>query len=174
MKTINLFCIVVCFFCATLSVGFVLFDAYFFPLAYKEEIVKYANEYNLETSLVFGLVKTESGFKEKVVSRSGALGLMQIMPKTGEWVAEKLNIKNYSESMLYDAQTNIKIGCYYLSYLIGKYTHLNTALACYNAGEGIMASFIDEDKNVVKYPFEETAKYVQKVKNYAKIYKSKI
>ena len=174
MKSLYFFAFVSSLVCALLSVGFVVFDAHYFPIKYKSEVLEYASEYSLEPSLVFAIVKTESSFNPKAESKSGAIGLMQLMPKTAKWVAEKLNINNYQTDLLYNPQINIRLGCYYLRYLLDKFGVLETALACYNAGEGAMANYINSNNNVIDYPFKETAKYVLKVKKYAKIYKNKL
>ena len=161
-------------FFATLSVGFVIFDAVYFPVKYKEEIVYAANEYDLEPSLVFAIVKTESGFDKNAISKKGAMGLMQLMPSTAMWVASKLNIDNFEIYDLYNPATNLNIGCYYFRYLLDKYKSVKAAAACYNAGEGAMQKYIDSNKNITSFPNAETAKYTQKIKNFAKIYKNKL
>ena len=174
MKPLYFFAIVSSLLSAFLSISFVVFDAYYFPVEYKEEILDYSSEYNLEPSLVFALIKTESSFNPNAKSKSGAIGLMQLMPKTAKWVAEKLNMADFETDLLYSPQINIRLGCYYLRYLLNKSGVLETALACYNAGEGIMASHINEHNEIIDYPFLETANYVIKIKNYAKIYKNKL
>ena len=174
MKPLYFFAITSSILCAILSIGFVVFDAYYFSVKYKTEVLEYASEFNLEPSLVFAVIKTESSFNPNAVSKSGAIGLMQLMPKTAKWVAEKLSINNFETDLLYNPQMNIRLGCYYLRYLLDKFGVLETVFACYNAGEGTMASHINSNNEVADYPFIETANYVIKVKNYAKIYKNKL
>ena len=174
MKPLYFFAITSSILCAILSIGFVVFDAHYFPIKYKTEVLEYAGDFNLEPSLVFAVIKTESSFNPNAKSKSGAIGLMQLMPKTAKWVAEKLSMANFKTDLLYNPQINIRLGCYYLRYLLDKFEVLETALACYNAGEGTMANHINLNNEVIDYPFVETAKYTQKIKNFAKIYKNKL
>lgn len=144
-----------------------------FPLRYKSYIVEYSKAENLNATMVASLIKTESNFNKNAVSKKGAIGLMQILPATGKWICETYFDFEFDESMLYEAETNIKIGTKYLSYLFTKFDDEVTVLACYNAGEGVVKNWIGENKMLKKtqIQFEETQKYVQKVQNCKKIYK---
>ncbi len=111
-----------------------------------------AKEYNVSVELLKAIGKAESGFNSNAVSRSGAQGVMQLMPAT----AKELGVTDS-----FDAQQNIMGGAKYISGLLKKYDgNTKLALAAYNAGSG----------NVKKYggipPFEETQNYVKKVINY--------
>lgn len=144
-----------------------------FPLRYKSYIKEYSKAENLSATMVASLIKTESNFNKNAVSKKGAIGLMQILPATGKWICETYFDFEFDESMLYDPETNIKIGTKYLSYLFSKFDDEVTVLACYNAGEGVVKNWIGENKTLEKtqIQFEETQKYVQKVQNCKKIYK---
>lgn len=144
-----------------------------FPLRYKSYIKEYSKAENLNATLVASLIKTESNFNKNVVSKKGAIGLMQILPATGKWICETYFDFEFDESMLYKPEINIKIGTKYLSYLFTKFDDEVTVLACYNAGEGVVKNWIGENKMLKKtqIQFEETQKYVQKVQNFKKIYK---
>ena len=72
---------------------------YFFPLKYEEYIVKYSEKYNLDPYLVAAVIKTESNFNERAESNKDAYGLMQIIPDTAQWVAEKMEINNFKTQM---------------------------------------------------------------------------
>ncbi|MDF2589153.1 MAG: hypothetical protein K0S41_2994 [Anaerocolumna sp.] len=113
-----------------------------------------AKKYNLPVNLLKAVGKTESDFNEKAVSRCGAQGIMQLMPKTAEYLG-------VTDS--FDAEQNIMGGAKYLAELYDKYDgNISYTLAAYNAGPN----------NVKKYggipPFEETQNYVKKVTNYMK------
>ena len=144
-----------------------------FPLRYKSYIEEYSKAENLNATMVASLIKTESNFNKDAVSKKGAIGLMQILPATGKWICETYFDFEFDESMLYEPETNIKIGTKYLSYLFTKFDDEVAVLACYNAGEGVVKNWIGENKMLKKtqIQFEETQKYVQKVQNCKKIYK---
>ena len=87
-----------------------------YPLKYEDYVEVYAKQNNLSPSFVYAVIECESSFDNEAVSYIGATGLMQIMPDTFKWIAEKLG-EVYSEGLLYDPETNIRYGTYYLSYL---------------------------------------------------------
>ena len=169
---------------AVLFAVFCIFAGYYFierefiyPLKYKAEIYRYADEFNLERALVFAVVKTESDFDDRAVSPVGAIGLMQITEKTGEYVAEKLDVKEYD---LFSPNINIRFGCYYIKYLIERFEKVDTALIAYNAGEGNVEKWLADNnyskdgKTLITTPFKETNAYILKIKKnfskYKKLY----
>lgn len=89
------------------------------PLYYGDLITLYASEQNLDPALVSAVILCESSFDPKAESRLGARGLMQLMPDTAEWIAHKYNEDGagYSFDSLYDPETNIRYGTWYLGYL---------------------------------------------------------
>ena len=91
------------------------FNAYFYPMKYSDTIEKVAEEYQISASLIASVANAESGFKEDAVSSKGAVGIMQIMPDTAKWLAEKMDV-DYSKDMLKDAEYNIQMGAFYISY----------------------------------------------------------
>lgn len=86
-------------------------------ITYQALIERYAAEYNLRPAFVAAVIRNESSFRTDAESSVGARGLMQLMPDTAEWIAGKLGDSNYSFDRLYDAETNIRYGCWYLNYL---------------------------------------------------------
>ncbi len=150
---------------------------YIFPLGYKQIVVECSDYYGLDRGLVFSVIKTESNFKSNAVSKAGAVGLMQITPKTADYIAEMLKISDYD---LLDAYTNVWFGCYYLKYLLNKFNVLNVALCAYNAGEGNVALWLNnqdystDNINLLVIPFKETKEYVAKIlktyKKYSELY----
>ena len=88
------------------------------PLKYKQEIQNYSKIYNINPGLVAAIICAESRFKATAVSISGASGLMQIMPSTFDWIEQNLG---QEDANIFDPETNIKYGCYYLNYLFNKY-----------------------------------------------------
>ena len=105
-----------------------------FKLDYTEQILKYSETYDLEPSLVAGVIYTESSFNPNATSRVGARGLMQIMPGTGREIAEKLG-EPFEEANLYDPETSIRYGCFYLRQQLDRFDqNVAVTLAAYNAG----------------------------------------
>ncbi len=137
---------------------------YIFPLKYLEEVKEKAKKYDIEVEVVLAMIKAESNFRPKVVSYKGAVGLMQVLPSTAEWITTKrYGKKIYFD--LYEVEDNIEIGCLYYSYLSKKYNgDKEKIFAAYNAG----SSRIKDEK---WKEIEETRTYVKRVKRYKKIYK---
>jgi len=150
---------------------------YLYPIKFEEEVYKYSEELDIDPMLTFAIIKTESNFKEQVVSRSGAIGIMQLMESTAKEQAKKLDIK-YSKEILYDAEINLKIGLNYFNTLLDYYNqNYILAFAAYNAGLGNVQKWISEGtikldgSDIENIPLKETNMYVRKIiKNY-EIYK---
>jgi soluble lytic murein transglycosylase len=139
------------------------------PVPFNNEIEVYSEMYGLDPYLVAAVIKTESGFDKDIVSSMGAVGLMQIMPSTGEWIARQLNIKGFSAEMLKNEDVNIEMGCWYLNYLRSQLKHTNEVLAAYNGGIGNVFKWLQDpryskDGEVINtIPFKETVSYIEKV-----------
>ena len=150
-----------------------------FKLDYTEQIVRYSEEYDLEPSLVAGVIYTESSFNPNAVSRVGAKGLMQIMPETGREIAEKLG-ETFDEAKLYDPETSIRYGCFYLREQLDRFDqNVAVTLAAYNAGPHRASLWLSEygldSKGHISYiPYGETDRYVKRVlqaqENYSHLY----
>lgn len=150
---------------------------YAYPLKYKTEVSAYADMYGLPRALIYSVIKTESGFNPDARSDAGAAGLMQITESTGKFIADKLGAVSYD---LYDAETNISFGCYYIKYLFSRFGDKNTALAAYNAGEGNVSLWLSDEsyskdgKTLKAIPFLETRAYLKKIwksfEKYKKLY----
>lgn len=148
-----------------------------YPKKYEEYVYKYSEELNIDPMLTFAIIKTESNFNEKIESKSGAIGLMQLMENTAEEQAEKLNIE-YKKSMLYEPEINIKLGLNYFNTLLDYYNqNYVLAFAAYNAGLGNVQKWInegiikEEGSDIENIPFKETNMYVRKVIRNYQIYK---
>ena len=145
------------------------------PLLYEDFVVKYSGEYNVPQELIYAVIKAESGFKIDAVSHAGAIGLMQIMPTTFEDMSNRLGEETV-EGLLYDPETNIKYGTYYLRYLYDMFKEWDLAVAAYNGGLGNVnkwrenPEYIKDDK-IVYIPVEETRNYVKRVNKNKEVYK---
>ena len=114
-----------------------------YPLMYRTEILKISDEYNLSPSLIAAVILNESSFRPEVESSVGARGLMQLMPDTAEWIAHKLRWENYHFDQLYQPETNIRFGCWYLNYLSSLFNGDPLCVVCaYHAGQGEIASWL--------------------------------
>lgn len=151
---------------------------FFYPFPYRDIINHHAARYGLDPLLLAAIIKTESNFHPLATSPKGARGLMQIMPKTGAWVAEEVGIEHFHADILYDPETNICVGAWYLSDLFREFNgDIVLVLAAYNGGRGNVKKWLAEQKNKnssslpEQFPFPETRNYVKKVLYTYKIYK---
>lgn len=147
---------------------------------YREELQGHLREHGLEEAWVYGLMRQESRFVTQAKSNVGAAGLMQIMPATARWVARKLGMKNYRESLIHQLDTNLKLGTFYMKTVLSWFDNSPVlASAAYNAGPG-RARVWRADKPLEgaiyaeTIPFDETRDYVKKVMSntvyYAKLF----
>ena len=148
------------------GIGFGLTTVY--PLRYEQAITAAAVEHKLDPYLVFGVIRAESRFRPRVVSRAGAIGLMQITPTTGQWIAGKLNRTGFAPTDLYDPQVNLQFGTWYLRYLIDRFGgDLNSALLAYNAGPGSVERWGGDNTSI--YP--ASTRYLAAVRRNSRIYR---
>lgn len=147
-----------------------------FPFRFKDIVIKQASAQQLKPSLIFGLIRQESLFRQKAISHVGARGLMQIMPYTGRRIAKQLNEKFQGNQMLFDPETNIRFGSHYLGKLLREQGHPVLAIASYNAGPHRVKRWLSYQNGtpadiwVETIPFSETREYVKHVITYAMIY----
>ena len=137
------------------------------PQKYAESVEKYAAEYDVPESVVYAVIKTESGFTPDAVSLKGAIGLMQITPDTFDWLCSKTG-DEANALLLYEPDTNIRYGTYFLSLLHNEYK-------AYNAGRGRVNSWLASEEynnngRLKNIPYEETASYVKKVEKAQSVY----
>ena len=152
-----------------------LAERIFFPQKYKELVFKYADKYAVPRELVFAVIKTESGFDPNALSNQEAMGLMQLLQSTAEDMAKNYLNENPDTINLYDPETNIKYGTYYLQYLFSLFGSWEKAIIAYNWGLGRLRNFIDNhgytegdyDSIIEKEP----RNYIKKVTYYWEKYK---
>lgn len=148
-----------------------------FPVNYQSEVRKISRQYQLEPAHVYAVIRQESAFNKDARSHAGALGLMQLMPKTGRVTAKKHNIPLASTSLLYQPDKNISIGSAYLKQVMEAYDdNIVLASAAYNAGPHRVKRWLPEDKEkpatqwIAMVPFNETRNYIQRILAYIAIY----
>ncbi|MEA2178052.1 MAG: soluble lytic murein transglycosylase [Solirubrobacteraceae bacterium] len=140
------------------------------PLRHEDVIRQQAADKGLDPSLIAGVIYAESRFRDQT-SHAGAKGLMQIMPATADYIAQKSGGTAFEQGDLASPQVNIAYGSWYLRYLLQHYEGNELlALAAYNAGEGKVdqwyreASARGEDFEAATHiPFPETRNYVGSV-----------
>jgi len=153
-----------------------------FPLKYKRHIEKQASSNKLETAWVFAVVRQESAFIRDARSGAGALGLMQLMPRTARQVSKRLTGRSLRSlsSLLLKPELNIQLGSAYLRHVFDRLDqHQVLATAAYNAGPHRVTKWLPEkdmpaDLWVETVPFKETRLYLQRVLSYTVIYEQQL
>lgn len=98
-------------------------------------IIDYSRNYEIDPYFILAMIKTESAFNHRARSHKGAIGMMQILPATGEYIALELGLKWQGEETLFDPSSNVRIGIHYLSELKGRFSDdMKIATAAYNRG----------------------------------------
>ena len=146
------------------------------PREFSEFVEKYSEKYKVPEKVCYAVIKCESGFDSAAKSAAGAIGLMQIIPSTFEYLCS-LEREDYETGMLYDPETNIRFGTYYLSILYERFGVWETAFAAYNAGPSRVDGWINEGKaddmgRLTEIPIEETNTYVERVNRALKMYEN--
>ncbi|HBX26662.1 MAG TPA: hypothetical protein DEF72_04430 [Gammaproteobacteria bacterium] len=139
-----------------------------YPLAFEKPLRSAAERHNIPLSWLSGLMRSESLFMHDIRSPAGALGLMQVMPRTGRQTAKHLKLKWKGNRTLINPTTNIRIGSYYLAKQLNQFGHPALATAAYNAGPHRVKKWMPDstmplDVWVASIPFTETRNYVQRV-----------
>lgn len=148
-----------------------------FPVDYENNINSAAIDRQLDPAHVYAVIRQESAFNKDARSSAGAMGLMQLMPKTGHATARKYNIPLGNTRQLYYPDKNIAIGSAYLQQVMEQYDHnVILASAAYNAGPHRVDRWLPEDEAreadswIALIPYRETRKYVQRILAYIAIY----
>ncbi len=154
-----------------------------YPKVYDTEVNKYSKRFGVDKFWILSIMREESHFKEDILSRSNAMGLMQILPTTGKWIAGKLGEKNFKKDMLWKPDVNIRYGTWYLNYLSELFKGDKfLASASYNGGQGNIQRKVEAGPyaklpvldRLDKVPLPETRDYYKKVMgshwNYKRLY----
>lgn len=161
--------------CAYFSIRQALTRSY--PIIYRRYVVEAANLFGTDPYLILSVMKVESGFLPEATSHRGAIGLMQVMPDTGNWIVNEVRpvglewiSDRWNDADLYDPRRNILIGSWYLSYLEQLFGDTRIALAAYNGGQGRVSSWLqgkqiraDEHFSINDIPIIETRDFVRRV-----------
>jgi peptidoglycan lytic transglycosylase len=139
-----------------------------YPLRYEQIVRGHARNYNLDPALLAAVIYQESKFKADAHSKSGAIGLMQLLPATAEGIAIHTGGTRFRTSDLYDPEINVRYGSWYLRHLLDKYGDERTALAAYNAGQDNVDHWQAEGGGI---RFAETRAYVSRVEELKGVYR---
>lgn len=153
------------------------FEALIYPREYREYVEYYTKAYGMEPNMAYAIMKAESGFRPHVVSKAGAIGLMQLMPETYEKdISARIGLDG-NAAQLYDPKTNIQAGVWYFSHWYAYYGTAEETLAAYHAGFGNVnkwrkAGLVDEYGvlDIGRIPLEGTRDYVNTVLFYKSQY----
>lgn len=149
-----------------------------YPIKYEEQIKLVSKKYEVNPYLVLAVIRSESKFRPDLVSKKGAIGLMQLMPNTADWIQSHGKLDMLYSADLEHPDTNIHLGTWYLAYLLQMFKGNEVlALAAYNAGQGNVKNWLHNKQwagtreTISDIPFGETRHYVQRVLYYEDRYK---
>ena len=138
-----------------------------YPLRYEEIIKGHAENYGLEPQLLAAVIYQESKFDPDARSSSGAVGLMQLLPETGQGIADRTGGNRWRPDDLLSPELNVRYGAWYLRHLLDKYHDESLALAAYNAGQTNVDKW---RRSGVGIQFDETRHYVEGVQALKQMY----
>ncbi len=146
-------------------------DRWEYPIQYSEYVTYYADKYDIDPLMLYAFIRTESNFDPMADSDAGARGLMQITEVTFDWIKSKIApTENLTFEDLYDPETNIRFGSYFVSYCLLRYQDdLPTSAAAYHSGLGTVdkllaqAEYSDDGKTLDHYPYPQMRLYVKKI-----------
>jgi soluble lytic murein transglycosylase len=148
-----------------------------FPRPYWYDLKRFSARNELDPYLVASLIRQESEFNPGAVSNRNAVGLMQLLPKTGRVVARQERLRNFTPSQLLVPGVNMRLGTRYFKSMVEKFGSFEYALAAYNAGSDRVedwlsaGNFRDPQEFVESIPFTETREYVQAILRNASVYR---
>lgn len=153
-----------------------------YPIEYAEYVTYYADKYEIDPLMLYAFIRTESNFDPMADSDAGARGLMQITEVTFDWIKSKIApTEDLTFEDLYDPETNIRFGSYFVSYCLLRYQDdLATAAAAYHSGWGTVDDLLAQEqysadgKTLDHYPYPQMRLYVKKItssyQHYQEIY----
>jgi soluble lytic murein transglycosylase len=147
-----------------------------YRIQYREEIAQAAETYEVNPFLIAAVAQTESGFNPLAVSGAGAVGVMQLMPETAQWISGLRSWQGDRNPDLAEPGDSIELGACYLKFLLETFGGQTTAaVAAYNAGQGMVQQWVDAAGGVESFAssdigFAETREFVERVQRYWDLY----
>ncbi|PSR20438.1 MAG: lytic transglycosylase [Sulfobacillus acidophilus] len=149
---------------------------YWAPFPFQPTIVATAHHEHLSPYVVAAVIRVESRFRPDAVSNRGAIGLMQLMPTSAQWILVQMG--RHGPLDLRNPQTNIQLGSWYLHYLLATYHgNLTLALAAYNGGPRTVDDWLSakilspHERGYARIPYPETANFVRRVRMFETVYR---
>ena len=149
-----------------------------YPREYQTEVEKYCAEFGVEPALAYAVIKAESNFSPSAVSPNDAMGLMQLLPETFEWLQLRMGEPGkYDAETLFEPQINIRYGVFFLSLLQEEFHSVENIAAGYHAGIGAVKGWLSnpeisgDGENLDRIPYADTALYVERITENLKIYR---
>ncbi|GAB4390016.1 MAG: transglycosylase SLT domain-containing protein [Thermodesulfovibrionales bacterium] len=140
-----------------------------YPLAFWSIVQETAAVNGMDPLLLLSVMREESHFDPRALSRAGAMGLMQLMPSTARREAGRMDLDLSGDEDIFDVGTNVALGAHYLGGLLEDFGSVPEALAAYNAGSVNVRAWIERgrysshDEFIEDIPFEETRNYVKRI-----------
>lgn len=152
------------------------------PRPHHQAVRAIAKEHGLDPNLLLAVMRVESVYQKRIISYAGAMGLMQIMPRTGTLIAQKMGAQDFNTTELLDPQTNIKFAAWYLSSLLKRFDGvLPLAIAAYNGGPHNVRKWLTLYSNTMPLdaflehiPFGQTHRYVRRVLTHYAQYRAQV
>jgi len=148
-----------------------------FPVLYRDMVEANATRNNIDPDWVYGVMRQESAFVSDARSEAGALGLMQLMPRTGQMTGRRINLRLPNNTAILNVENNLKLGTSYLRTVLDVNNgHQVLATASYNAGPNRVREWLpnekalDADAWVDTVPYNETRNYVKNVMAFTAVY----
>ncbi|MFO0708718.1 MAG: transglycosylase SLT domain-containing protein [Sandaracinus sp.] len=150
------------------------------PRAFEELVTAAAERHELDPNLLLAVMRVESVYDPEIVSYAGAIGLLQIMPRTGRLIAHRLGLSDFRTDDLLDPATNIELAAWYLRSLLDRFEgRLPLAIAAYNGGPHNVRRWMEEhgpelplDAFLERIPFDQTFRYVRRVLSHYAAYRA--
>lgn len=160
-----------------------------YPIKYEQDIMISAQHFQIDPLLIAAIIRTESNYKPHLISNKQAVGLMQIMPTTAQWIVERGRYEAETIQHLAEPAVNIELGSWYVKWLIDRFTDgeagselnkdvISIVAASYNAGHNKVGEWLKESVWDGRYetrgdiPYGETRHYIKRVLYYYNKYKS--
>ena len=147
------------------------------PREFTEIVARYADEYGVPEYMLYAVMSVESGFRSDAVSEDGRIGLMQIGQETLEWLNTAMRT-SYEPRILYDPETNIRCGAYYLAYLYSLYGRWTPVLAAFETDVddvtfwSLEGDYTDLYGNLIKTPYEDLNAKIAAIEEKAEVYRT--